>query len=50
MNMQYAQAVLAHEQAQRQRLNAGPTTARYAPPSGRGMAAHLAIHSFKYRI
>jgi hypothetical protein len=33
MNMQYAQAVLAHEQAQRQRLDAGPITARYAPPS-----------------
>jgi hypothetical protein len=34
MNMQYAQAVLAHEQAQLQRLVARPTTARYAPPSG----------------
>jgi len=34
MNMQYAQAVLAHEQAQLQRLDAGPTTAKYALPSG----------------
>jgi hypothetical protein len=33
MNMQYAQAVLAHEQAQLQRSDPGPTTARYAPPS-----------------
>lgn len=33
MNMQYAQAVVAHEQAQVQRLGASPTTLRPAQPS-----------------
>jgi hypothetical protein len=34
MNMQYAQAVVAHEHAQLQRLVAGPATLRPAHPSG----------------
>jgi hypothetical protein len=34
MNMQYAQAVVAHEQAQLRRLDAGPTAMGQAPRPG----------------
>jgi hypothetical protein len=34
MNMQYAQAVVAHEQAQVQRVDARPATLRPAHPWG----------------
>jgi hypothetical protein len=33
MNMQYAQAVIAHEQAQLRRLDAGPAPLRPVHPS-----------------